>query len=721
MKLNMILVPSLAMAANAMAVQPDPHETEGGHVHTLEHESHGIEEVVVRATPLQRSLEELSQSATVLGGANLQREASGSLGDTLARQPGLSNASFGQNVGRPVIRGMQGQRVGVLSNKLDSGDAAAVSQDHAVSIEPFLADQIEVLRGPSTLLYGSGAIGGVVNTVTHTIPVERPGATLAGRALVQIDSAADERFAAARLDAGAGAFAFHANGFYRRSDDYEIPDEAELYPGEEDHESGEDHGDDERAGGVLENSFLDNEGGSIGGAWIGDDWRLGLSTTVYDSNYGIPGAHHHHGEEAHKEEAHGDDAHEGVGSGEEEEEFVTIDLESSRWDAELEGAEPMRGFERLNLRLAGVDYSHTEFEGEETGTVFDSDTLDARLELRHQPWGPARGTFGFQYRDVDFGAFGEEAFVPGSNTSTSALFWVESLEFDRLTVDLGARFEDQDIRLTGASGGDLGERESRHYTPLSLSAGAVWHTAETMHLSFSLSRAERAPTAQELFAYGPHVASQTFEIGNPDLGVESNLHAEASYRVHGEALSASVTVYTDRFDDYIYKRNTEEDRDELPVRLWSQQDADFVGGEFELRYDIGHLYAGEVDTGHWEAFGFYDAVSAELDNGSRVPLMPPRRIGVGLDWHRQTWAAHLLWIHAARHDRVAAYETPTAGYDLLNLEITWLTPLSGAFEMEAFLNARNLLDEDVRNSTSSLKDQAPQAGRNFMLGLRARF
>ena len=198
-------------------------EDHSGHSHGDDHIEHDLEEIVVRASPLNRDVVEISQSATVLRGESLRRELANNIGETLTRQAGLANASFGQNVGRPVIRGLQGQRVGILSNNMSASDASAVSQDHAVAIEPFLADQVEVLRGPSTLLYGSGSIGGVVNIVTHSIPQEVPESGFAARAMAQGDTAADQRFAAGRIDVGAGNFAFHANGFYRRTDDYEIP------------------------------------------------------------------------------------------------------------------------------------------------------------------------------------------------------------------------------------------------------------------------------------------------------------------------------------------------------------------------------------------------------------------------------------------------------------------------------------------------------------------
>jgi len=720
----MLAALSLALASSVRAQTADA-ENHRGHSHGEDHEDHELEEIIVRATPLDRDLVTMSQSATVLRGEALRRELSNNIGETLTRQPGLANASFGQNVGRPVIRGLQGQRVGLLANNMAAGDASAVSQDHAVPVEPFLADQIEVLRGPSTLLYGSGAIGGVVNIVSHTIPEAIPEDGVNARALTQIDSAADKRFAAGRVDFGAAGFAFHADAFYRRTDDYEIPGWPELYPEEEHEEQEGEEGHEESPTGVLENSFLDNEGGALGASWIGERWRLGLSWTTYDSDYGIPGAHHIHHEE--EEGQDGDHEAEDEHEGEEEEEFVTIGLESQRWDAEIVGTDPFPGFQQLKVKFANTDYTHTEFEGEEIGTIFDSVTNDARLELRRNPSGRWSGAFGLQYTDNDFEAIGEEAFVPPSSTETGALFWIESVDFDNWQLDLGLRYESVDVtalELLSHSHheqpGELQEDEEheegpvgRSYSPFSVSAGAIWNLTDNSHLSFNLARAERAPTAQELFSFGPHIASQTFEIGDATLKEESNLHGEIGYRMHGGRFTGSLVVYADFFEDYIYQDNTGQEEDELPVRVWSQQDADFVGSELELRFDIGHF-----DSGHWWVFGLFDYVSGELDDGLNVPLMPPMRIGGGIDWHLGGWQANLTWIHADDHTDVADYETPTPGYDLLNADISWRLPFVERSEWELFLKGQNLLDEDIRNSTSYLKDQAPQIGRNFILGLR---
>ncbi len=678
------------------------------------HDHDVLEEVVVTATPIRRNALELSQSAIVLSGDALAREVGNNIGDTLARLPGLSNASFGQNVGRPVIRGLQGGRVGVLNDGMNSFDASAVSQDHAVATEPFLADRIEVLRGPNTLLYGSGAIGGVVNIVTDVIPVDIPEEGYEGRALLQGNTAADEFLGIARLDAGAGNFAMHVNGFYRRSDDYEIPGPAELYP-DEDHD--EDH--DEDMSGVLENSFLDNEGGSIGGAWLGDTWRFGLSATFYDSDYGIPGAHSHsHGEE--HDDDHDDEGHDHE---EEEEENVTIGLESNRYDGVISAVDPFSGIADLELKIAATDYTHTEFEGAETGTVFESDTWDIRLEMGHTPWGAWQGTFGAQWIDNDFSAVGDEAFVPPSTTETAALFWVESAEYGDWKFDVGLRYEDTEVDASPFPGGrepTFPDREplplTRDFQPFSISGGVVWHATESSHLAFAIAQAERAPNAGELYSDGPHIATQSFVIGDPDLQIESNLHYELSWRLHQGPVTGSVTLYHDDFSDYIFEQDTGLEVEELPLYFWEQQDAEFTGVELELRWDLGRNA-----WGHWQAFGFYDQVRATLANGEPVPRIPPNRFGLGMDWDRGAFAGNVMWIHAGTHDRTADFETPTPGYDLLNAEISWYVSAMPELGLEVFLQGQNLLDEDIRNSTSFLKDQAPQIGRNFVFGVRSAF
>ena len=705
--LSVYLFPSLSLAQpGSTASAPVAHE------HDL------LEEIVVTANPLGQTSDDLSQSVTVLQGEALRQQLANSLGETLARTPGIANASFGENVGRPVIRGLQGTRVGVLSNSMAVADVSSLSQDHAVSVEPFLVDQIEVLRGPSTLLYGSGAIGGVVNMVSPTIPQAIPENGYSGRATAEGNTAADEEFAAGRLDLGGGQFALHVDGFHRRTDDYDIPGNANLYP-EDDHEDheGEDHDEhEEHDSGTLDNSYLKNHGWTVGGSWIGEQWLVGLAYTDYRSEYGIPGdAHVHEHEEDHDEEH--EDEHEE--EHEEEEAPVSIDLKSQRTEVEIAGRDPLPGFEQIKLRYVDTQYEHTEYEGREVGTVFNSDTDNSRLELKHDRWGIWQGAFGLQYTEVNFSAKGAEAFVPTSKTDTTGAFWIERADMDEWQFDLGMRYEDVQSKVPNtliAEEGETGPKANVDYQPFSASAGVLWQATDIFGLSFSAAHAERAPAPEELFANGPHIATQVFEVGDASLDKEKNLHLEAGVSVTVAGLTGSANVYYDDFDNYIYLSDTGEEQDGLPVQLWQQQGADFIGGEIELRYDFD-----PGRYGHWQVFGFGDIVDGELSDNTDVPLAPPARIGMGLDWDHAGFAANLLWIHAYKQDNTAPLETPTPGYDLLNAEVSYSVVTGEQLEFQVYLQGQNLLDEDIRNSTSTLKDYAPQIGINAIFGVRAYF
>ena len=698
------------------------------------HQHDTLEEIVVTANPFGRASDDMAQSATVLQGEALRQQLASSLGETLARMPGLANASFGENVGRPVIRGLQGSRVGILSNSMATSDVSSLSQDHAVSVEPFLADQIEVLRGPSTLLYGSGAIGGVVNMVSPTIPQSIPENGYSGRVTAQGNTAADEEFAAGRLDLGGGQFAFHIDGFHRRTDDYDIPDNANLYPEDDDedhddhddhddHEDHEDHAEDNSDdSGTLANSFLKNHGWTVGGSWIGEEWLVGIAYTDYKSNYGIPGDAHTHAHEDEHEDEHDEeheDAHEDEEHGAEEAVPVSIDLQSQRTEVEISGRNPFPGFERIKVRYADTQYEHTEFEGNEIGTVFKSNTDNTRLELKHNQWGIWQGVFGLQYTKNDFKADGAEAFVPPTTSDTSGVFWIERADLGQWQLDLGLRYEDVSIKVPNtlvAEEGAIGPRANTDYQPFSASAGVIWDLNEEVDLTFSMAHAERAPAVEELYANGPHVATQVFEVGDASLDKEKNLHFEAGVNVTMGGFTGSANVYYDDFSDYIYLSDTGEVADGLPVQVWQQQGADFIGAEVELRYDFE-----PNQFGHWQVFGFGDIVDGELSNNNDVPLAPPARIGLGLDWDHKGYAAYLLWIHAYKQDNLAPLETPTPGYDLVNAEVSYTVATGDQFEFQVYLQGQNLLDDDIRNSTSTLKDYAPQIGINAIFGVRAFF
>lgn len=658
-----------------------------------------LDELVVTASPLQPGSEDVVQPVTVIAGEDLDAKKAGTIGETIAKEVGVQSSFFGAGVGRPIIRGQDGARVQVLEGGISALDVSTVSADHAVTIEPFLADQIEILKGPATLLYGSGAVGGAVNVVDGRIPEALPDAPVTGRAELRGSTGADERTGLLRLDGGSGAFAWHADAFRRESSDYEIPGFAESEHAHE--EQGDEHeGEEEERGafGTLPNSSLQTEGGALGGSWVGARGFFGASVSTYRSNYGIPG-HAHEGEDEHEGEEHAEEEH--------EEEVVRIDLEQIRYD--LKGAliEPFAGAESLRMRLGHNDYEHVELEGTEIGTHFDNQGTEARLELVHAPLAGWRGALGVQWGRRDFEAVGEEAFVPPTLTSDMGVFLLEEREIDAWKLEFGARYDHLDI--------DPEALASRDFGAVSASLGAIWHATEALHFSAGFDRAERAPTAEELFSNGAHIATASFEIGDATLDSEVANQLELGAHLHVGLLTAKLAVFENRYDDFIYLDDAGTEQDELPLRLWTQGDATFRGLEAEAS-----LRLTENASGNWDLRFFGDKVRASLDAGGALPRIVPARFGGGLKWERDGWRASVGAIRHADQDKVAAFEESTAGYTLVDAHLAyhWDGVRIG---WEVFLDGSNLTDREARVHSSFLKDLAPLPGRSIAFGIRAFF
>lgn len=662
-----------------------------------------LDEIVVTASPLRQRADDIARPVEILAGAALDDQRAATLGETVSRLPGVQTSFFGPGVGRPIIRGLDGPRVQVLNEGLGSLDVSTVSVDHAVGIEPFLADQIEVLKGPATLLFGPGAIGGAVNVVDGRIH-EQPVEGVSGRAEVRANTGADERAGMARIDGGTGTWAFHADAFHRDTDDYEIPGAAERHDDHDDHDGpagGAGGGEDDDGGdGVLENSATRTKGGAFGVSWTGARGFAGVAVSRYESLYGIPGGHGH-------EDGHGHDA--GIGGGEgEEEETVTLDLRQTRVDFKSGLQDPFAGHDELRVRLAHNDYGHTEFEGDEVGTVFDNQAHEGRVELVHAPLAGWTGAYGVQFGRRDFEAIGEEAFVPPSESSDLGLFLIEKRNWDAYNVELGGRYDR--VRIDPAA--DL---PSNRASTFSASAAGEWRFAGDWHLRLGLDRAQRAPVAEELYSDGAHVATQSVEIGDPDLDRETANQVELGLHYHGPVLELRLSVFDNRFDDFIYLADTGEELDALPVRLWTQGDARFRGAEAEAKFTVA-----DNATGRYRLRAMADTVRGELDAGGDLPRIAPGRFGGGLDWSLGSWRAGVSALRYRSQDRVAAFESATDGYTLLDADLAYGFSAGGA-ELELFAQGRNLGDEEARLHTSFLKDRAPLPGRSFGLGLRAFF
>ena len=439
-----------------------------------------LETVTIKASPFERSADELAQPVDVLYGEALDRKRGNTLGETLDGQLGVSSADFGPGVGRPVIRGQGGPRVLMLENGIASMDASSVSGDHAVAIDPSHAEQIEIIKGPATLIYGSAASAGVINVVNGRLPREViPG--LHGSVDLNWRDNAHQRAGALDLTAGFDEYVLRFDLSGRMADDLDIPGYAEADHDEAEHEAGE-HEEEEEREGLLGNSSVETSSGSVTAAWLRPERILAVTVSRLRNNYGVPGHGHHEEHEEEEEEEHAEEEHGDV----------RILLQQQRLDANCEWFDPWRGIERLRARFGVNDYEHTELEGSEVGTVFDNRELEARIELTHAPLADWRGVFGLQLNDRDFEAIGDEAFVPPVESRSAGLFLVEERSLGAHRLELGARIEH--VRHQAASNPDT------DFTPLSLSAGFVYRLNEQHHLRLTASRSQRAPASEELYS-----------------------------------------------------------------------------------------------------------------------------------------------------------------------------------------------------------------------------
>ena len=675
-------------------------------------------EHVLVSVPLHKQTAETALPVTVLSGDALSRAAASTIGDTLNNAPGLASASFGPGVGQPVIRGQQGPRVTVLQNGTSSADASSLSADHAVSVEALLADSIEVLRGPSTLLYGGGAIGGVVNVVDNRIPTTRLEAPVGG-VEYRHDAASDMDTLVGRLEGGSGNFAFHLDGLSRDWNNQRIPglaarehdDHNEAHDDHDDHD--EDHGhDEETTDGYIDNTDGRTTNVTAGASYHFDQGFFGLAVNRLENEYGIPaGAHEHHDEEAHAGELDEHDEHEDGG--------VRIDLEQTRYDMALHLHDPLPGLEVARTFLSYTDYEHRELEPSgEVGTRYSSDSWEGRLELVHDPVANFHGVMGLQAKGREFSALGEEAFIPVTDSRDLGFFLLEDYHSGAWTFEGGLRLDrDEREPVTAAA-------DDREFNAFSASVSGLWDITAQWQLSLALSRAERAPAIEELYSnveainpgdYVAHAATNAIELGNPDLDTEISNNADLSLRWDVGAHFVKATLFYNDFSDYISLENTGLEQDEVPVLFYDQQDATFKGVEVESEFALGEVAGGAVVLG---LFG--DAIRGELGGGVDVPRLPPSRLGGRLSWRGDGLEMWGRVIDAAEQDRVGFNEEPTDGYTRWDAGADYRLPV-GNSELSLFVALHNITDEEVRLSTSFLRDVAPEAGRSVEAGVRYRF
>lgn len=642
----------------------------------------------------------------------IQRDFNGQLGDLLIKVPGVSSTSFAPGASRPILRGLDGERVRVLIDGLGTADVGNTSADHATTIDPLTVQRIEVLRGPAALLYGSQAIGGVVNVIDRRIPIEVPEDTFHVDGLTAFDTASNLRSGGISVDAALGeVFVLHLDGAFRETDDLEIPGfqvtdalRADLLgDAEEEEEEGEFEEAEELREAANQSGFLPNsatEAYSFNGGFgvILGESSFGASVGYYDTTYGLvgnPEGGHHHGEE---------DGEGGEEEEEEGEETVSIGLEQWRFDFRGDIALGGGFLDRILLRAGYSDYTHTEFEGTEVGTVFDTETFEARVELAQT----GGGVIGAQFTSRDFQAVGEEAFVAPNETTQFALFTAQEFDLGVVQLEAAGRYERVDVESETLS-------LDRDFDLFSGALSLVHATEGGTRAGVTLSRSERAPAGEELFANGPHIATQSFEIGDPDLDVESAWGIETFLRGDAGDISFGASIYYQQFDNFIYLNPTGEEEDDLPVFVFLQQDADFFGFEADLALPIvendGYTLTADLRASY---------VDASLDDNTDVPRIPPLSLLGALEADVDAFTIRGEVQRFEGQDSVAEFETATDGFTLVNMFVSW-RPLESNPNVVLQLAGENLFDVTARRHSSFTKDFVPLAGRNIRASLRFSF
>jgi iron complex outermembrane receptor protein len=659
-------------AAGAAAAQTPPQEREIV-----------VEDVIVTGAPFGVTDRASLLAVAVLDEEDLAVAPAATLGDLVNGLPGVRSTNFAPGASRPVIRGLSGPRVQVLTNGLGMIDASSVSPDHQVAVDPGEARRIEIVRGPSTLVFGGSAIGGVVNIIDDRIATERPEG-VDGHLSVQASTVDDGSSFGAGLKAAAGPLVFTLDGFTRDSSDYDIPVFAES-PALLD-EEGETAGDER----TVENTFVQLDQYGAGVSWIGSRGYVGASVKHVDTTYGVPG-------HAHEPDPLDPDA---------EEETVSIGLEQTRYDLRGEVTFDSGPFSAARLSAGWADYAHTEFEGDEIGTQFFSDGYEGRFELIQRERDGWQGVIGAQMLDRTFDAIGDEAYVPRTDISEQGLYTVQRFDRGGLGFEGGLRFDKRSLDSLA------GERE---FENVSASAGLFFRPSAPLFLGLSVARNERAPSEVELFAEGPHVATGAFEVGDLDLDSEVATSVEATVHYARGPFEADLHVYSARYDGFIDLRPTGiDDVDSgLPIFEYVQTDADFRGFEAEAEYRFW-----ESGQRSLTLTGAADWVRASTDLGPAARI-PPWSVTAGLEWESARFDAGLEVRRVGEQDRTAAFERPTEGYTLVSLKGA-VRPFADR-NVTVFAEASNLTDEEAREHASFQKDIAPLPGRSLRAGVTWRF
>jgi len=673
----------------------------------------------VTGNPLGVGSDQMVVPISILNGRELSLKRENTLAETLISVPGVSNSSFGPSVGRPMIRGMDSDRIRILQNGVNSIDASNLSFDHAVAIDPLIIEQIDVIRGPATLLYGGGAVGGVINAIDHRIPKEKlQGIT--GRGEIRYGGANLEQSQAAVIDVGTGNFVMHLDAYHRDGKNYRIPGNAvsnrrqstrtwDPEGGALDAE-GVNQGDytsysTDHGRRKLLNSQSETKGGAIGASMIFDKGFAGFSYAKHQSVYGSV-----------------------------KEPGVTLDMDRDRYDFSSELKDLNTFFDRAKFKVAYTDYQHHEKEGSEIHTTFKNAVTDGTFELGHKPIGGLQGILGMQFDHGKFSALGHEAFVPNSRTNSQSVYVYEELPLDQHKVTFGLRHGKHEVESKG--GGEIdehteapkfGDPSRKKFNTNNGAIGGLYALNDQWSLTANITHSERAPTYFELFANGVHAATGVYEQGQSGLKKEKSNGLDGQIRWKSGQDSLTLGAYFNKFSNFIGLLSTiepgigeNEEHQEITYKTskFSGIKAEFKGVELEGKTMLTDYLQFNVRGDYVDA--------KDKTNGGYVPRISPLKLGAGLKYEFDRFGARLDVLHAFKQDKVetnfnyvGTKELITDSYTNVSMMATYKLPTQ--YNLEAFTRANNLLDEEIREHASFLKDIAPMGGRSLMIGLRGEF
>jgi iron complex outermembrane receptor protein len=720
----------LAIATSAVAqdaVQPAATPTPASTAET--------ERVVVVGGAIEQSETDKAQSVTILNENNLKQRAAPTLGDTLSNEPGVAGSGFTPGASRPVIRGQADNRVRVTNNGTEVFDVSNLSPDHAPSVSPLLSQSIEVVRGPATILFGSGAIGGVVNIADNVIPVEQPPNALSGELDGRYDSADEERSGAIALTLSPiKHLVLHGQFSYLRTGDRSIPGfalnermRALLTPAQA---AGRGFG--ENPEGTVPNTFVKTKDYAFGASYVWDKGYIGASFTQFLSEYGVPNNPETSDPAVPPSRVH-------------------LDVDKRQINARSSIVDPLPWFSTANAKFVYTDYKHDEIDGDEIGATFKTSGVDSRLELVHKPFGLFQGSIGGQFFYKELSVLGGEAFLQPTQTTQIAAFLFEEVKLNpQLRLQFGARVEHQSVHIDNADPNLTSltspDQQDENFLPISGAAGVLYDFAEGWQLAVNGTYSQRAPTAEELFARGPHDATFQFIIGNPTLSEEKNVGVDVSLRKTTGVVTGTISVFYNRYDGFIDFAPTGDVEEGLQVFVYAPKTAEFYGGEAKADFhllpptltrmenqeakdakSVRNVVTGENNPEPQKNPNDLflrlqaDYVHAtDLDSGDPLPRITPLRFTASLNYQGESWNASVEGQRVEEQARVAQFETSTPGYTFLNASLGYKFRAGPTYNY-LYVKGTNLTNEEARDHLSFLKEVLPLAGRGVTVGFRTTF